>query len=91
MEGIYFSGAYLESAEGVDSEVPDESAVSDPKEVSGAKGRPSSLSTEKIGQLLNVYYSRPYSLRRLAQMFGVSRMTIWRAVQAAGMAQLQNH
>ena len=44
-------------------------------------GRPNSLSGERLEQLLNVYYSRPYSLRQLGDMFGVSRMTVWRAVQ----------
>ena len=44
-------------------------------------GRPSSLSEEKMDQMLRLYYTRPYSFRELADMFGVSRMTIWRAVQ----------
>jgi len=44
-------------------------------------GRPNCLSAERLEELLSVYYSRPYSLRRLADMFGVSRMTVWRAVQ----------
>jgi predicted DNA-binding protein (UPF0251 family) len=44
-------------------------------------GRPNCLSEEKLEELLSVYYSKPYSLRRLAEMFGVSRMTVWRAVQ----------
>jgi hypothetical protein len=46
-------------------------------------GRPNCLSGERLKQLLSVYYSRPYSLRRLGDMFGVSRMTVWRAVQGA--------
>ena len=45
-------------------------------------GRPNCLSAERLEELLSVYYSKPYSLRRLADMFGVSRMTVWRAVQA---------
>jgi len=44
-------------------------------------GRPNCLSVEKLEELLRIYYSKPYSLRRLAEMFGVSRMTVWRAVQ----------
>jgi transposase len=44
-------------------------------------GRPNCLSEDKLQELLDVYYSRPYSLRKLADMFGVSRMTVWRAVQ----------
>ncbi len=46
-------------------------------------GRPSSLDEEQLAMLLVAYYSRPYSLRELADMFGVSRMTVWRAVQDA--------
>ena len=46
-----------------------------------SSGRPNCLSVEKLEELLSVYYSKPYSLRRLAEMFGVSRMTVWRAVQ----------
>jgi transposase len=92
MEGIYFSGLSLESVEGIVSEVPDAVAVSNLKEEgSGGRGRPNSLTEEKTKELLSVYYSRPYSLRRLADMFGVSRMTIWRTVQAAHTIQLQNH
>lgn len=49
---------------------------------SGA-GRPNSLDDEKLVQLFDAYYSRPYSFRELADMFGVSRMTVWRAVQDA--------
>jgi len=51
-------------------------------------GRPNSLSAEKLTELLKVYYTRPYSLRRLADMFGVSRMTVWRAVQDASMVTM---
>ncbi len=43
-------------------------------------GRPSRLDKENLGKLLYAYYSYPYSLRRLADMFGVSRMTVWRAL-----------
>ncbi len=51
----------------------------------GRVGRPNSLSEEKLVELLEVYYSKPYSLRQLADMFGVSRMTVWRAVQMAAL------
>jgi DNA-directed RNA polymerase specialized sigma subunit len=44
------------------------------------KGRPSSLSEEKLAQLMEIYYSKPYSLRKIGQILGVSRMTVWRAV-----------
>ena len=43
-------------------------------------GRPNSLDGERLGELLQAYYERPYSLRQLGDMFGVSRMTVWRAV-----------
>ncbi|HLD60074.1 MAG TPA: helix-turn-helix domain-containing protein [Candidatus Bilamarchaeaceae archaeon] len=46
-------------------------------------GRPNSMTEDKLQQMLELYYSHPYSLRDLADMFGVSRMTIWRAVQTA--------
>ena len=50
-------------------------------------GRPNSLDPGKMERLLEVYYTKPYSYRRLADMFGVSRMTVWRAVQGLEVAQ----
>ncbi len=44
-------------------------------------GRPNSLDEGTLQKLLEAYYTRPYSFRQLANMFGVSRMTVWRAVQ----------
>ena len=44
-------------------------------------GRPNSLDEFKLSELLRLYYSKPYSFRELADIFGVSRMTVWRAVQ----------
>ena len=44
-------------------------------------GRPNSLNSDKLNELLKLYYTRPYSFRELADIFGVSRMTVWRAVQ----------
>jgi transposase len=52
------------------------------------KGRPNCLSEEKLQQLLKVYYSKPFSLRKLAKMFGVSRMTVWRVVQQFQFAEV---
>ncbi len=49
--------------------------------VNKSAGRPNCLDREKHTKLLEAYYSHPYSLRELADMFGVSRMTVWRAVQ----------
>ncbi len=46
-------------------------------------GRPGLLGKETLERLLEAYYSEPYSFRELADMFGVSRMTVWRAVQDA--------
>jgi len=44
-------------------------------------GRPNLLDDATLGRLLEAYYTHPYSIRELADMFGVSRMTVWRAVQ----------
>ncbi|MBD3210727.1 HTH domain-containing protein [Candidatus Micrarchaeota archaeon] len=46
------------------------------------KGRPAALSGEKLEKLLELYYTKPYSLREIADILRVSRMTVWRAVQA---------
>ncbi|MDD5023168.1 MAG: helix-turn-helix domain-containing protein [Candidatus ainarchaeum sp.] len=43
-------------------------------------GRPTSLNSEKLEKLLKIYYSKPVSIRVLAKMFGISRMTVWRMV-----------
>lgn len=51
-------------------------------------GRPNSLSNDKLRELMKLYYSHPYSYRELADIFGVSRMTVWRAVQTAAVFQL---
>ncbi len=53
------------------------------KKAEGSVGRPNCLDEEKLTMLFEAYYSRPYSFRELADMFGVSRMTVWRAVQDA--------
>jgi predicted DNA-binding protein (UPF0251 family) len=50
-------------------------------------GRPSCLDRETHENLLRAYYTHPYSFRELADMFGVSRMTVWRAVQEAPVAE----
>ncbi len=55
------------------------------KEKKYSSGRPNLLVGERLEQLLSVYYSEPLSLRELANMFGVSRMTVWRAVQEPQM------
>jgi len=44
------------------------------------KGRPSALSGQQLAQLMEIYYSKPYSLRKIGKILGVSRMTVWRAV-----------
>jgi DNA invertase Pin-like site-specific DNA recombinase len=43
-------------------------------------GRPKRLDQESVAELKKLYLSRPYSVRELAEMFDVSRMTVWRAV-----------
>ncbi len=50
-------------------------------------GRPNSLDDAKLQELLKLYYTHPYSYRELADMFRVSRMTVWRAVQTAATFQ----
>ena len=49
-------------------------------------GRPVRLDRKTHENLLRAYYTHPYSFRELADMFGVSRMTVWRAVQDASPA-----
>ncbi len=44
-------------------------------------GRPRRLDAKTVAELKRLYLSNPYSVRELADMFGVSRMTVWRAVQ----------
>lgn len=52
------------------------------KDISDFKvGRPKSLNKEELEKLLDLYYSEPISIRVLAKMFGVSRMTVWRTVK----------
>jgi len=46
----------------------------------GQVGRKKALSKGDRERLLQVYYTVPLSLRDLGKMFGVSRMTAWRAV-----------
>ncbi|MFP3949644.1 MAG: helix-turn-helix domain-containing protein [Candidatus Micrarchaeia archaeon] len=43
-------------------------------------GRPKSLGPESVAELRKLYLSEPYSVRELAEIFQVSRMTVWRAV-----------
>jgi len=86
MEGIYFSGVNQSSKEWLESAYGHQIKASNPVHAGpgsrNSKGRPNSLDGRRLGELLSVYYTRPYSLRRIADIFGVSRMTVWRAVQA---------
>jgi len=43
-------------------------------------GRPKRLDPQSVAELKKLYLSKPYSVRELAEMFDVSRMTVWRAV-----------
>ena len=43
-------------------------------------GRPKRLDPKSVAELKKLYLSKPYSVRELADMFDVSRMTVWRAV-----------
>ncbi|MBI2079134.1 helix-turn-helix domain-containing protein [Candidatus Micrarchaeota archaeon] len=51
-------------------------------------GRPNSLTDDLRYKVLKAYYSHPYSLRQLADMFGVSRMTVWRTVQGSSPTEV---
>ena len=44
------------------------------------RGRPNALGIEKLNQLLGLYYTKSYSVRKLAAIFGVSKTTILRSV-----------
>ena len=44
-------------------------------------GRPRRLDAKTVAKLKRLYLYEPYSVRELADMFEVSRMTVWRAVQ----------
>lgn len=46
-------------------------------------GRPKKLCPEMAAELKRIYFSEPYSLRELAEMFEVSRMTVWRVTNCA--------
>jgi len=89
MEGIFFSDAHQSRLQGQSTKTTAGPINLSNLVVEGpaGKGRPNSLSEEEINRLLSVYYSRPYSLRALANMFGVSRMTIWRIVNSVQTAQ----
>ncbi len=39
------------------------------------------LCDKKLYQLLTLYYTQPYSLRKIAQILGVSRMAVWRTIR----------
>lgn len=47
------------------------------------RGRPSLIRGEKFVELVSLYYTRSYSIRRLAEIFGVSKTTILRTMQSA--------
>lgn len=86
MEGIYFSG--VNPGKVTEGEVAERRQL-ECTNLEGAgsearreKGRPSSLDGRRLKELLDIYYTRPYSLRQIAGIMGVSRMTVWRAVQS---------
>ena len=43
-------------------------------------GRPKRLDPESVAELRRLYFTHPFSVRQLADMFSLSRMTVWRAV-----------
>ena len=77
-EGIYFSGN-REDKDERNAKGPEKGIANSLKR--SAKGRPSALSEAQLAQLMEIYYSKPYSLRKIGKILGVSRMTVWRAVQ----------
>ncbi len=87
MEGVVFSGAEQASLE--DKQEGPELRNSNHLE-KRPKGRPYSLTEEKTEALYNLYYTTSFSLRKIADILGVSRMTVWRAVQDAHMMNMTN-
>ena len=82
-EGVYFSS---ESPSVVSLEAGSPIHVEDvggagASSVEKKRGRPSCLSGEKLDKLCELYYSTSYSLREIAKILGVSRMSVWRTVQ----------
>ena len=54
--------------------------VSDQSNYKKKVGRPKRLDSESVAELRKLSLSKPYSVRELAEMFDVSRMTVWKAV-----------
>lgn len=86
MDAFWEKGGLKSSGREYANRRPNRRRVGKPSFVSSNKsGRPNSLDSETLEKLLEVYYTKPYSYRRLANMFGVSRMTVWRAIQEVTM------
>lgn len=49
----------------------------------GRGGRKRKLGEQEREELVKLYWTQNLSLRTLAEMFGVSRMTVWRATASA--------
>lgn len=45
------------------------------------RGRPPKLTDEDLRQMIEIYWTQLLSVRDIAKRFGVSHMTVWRAVQ----------
>lgn len=75
MEGIYFSGVGQVSSVGRE-ELEDRTHC-----VKNPGGRPNRLRKEELEQILDIYYTKPYSLRKIARIMDVSVMTVWRAIR----------
>ena len=52
------------------------------------KGRPNLITGKKFEELIELYYTKSYSIRYLAQIFGVSKTTILRTIRAAPVTQV---
>ncbi|MBD3389641.1 helix-turn-helix domain-containing protein [Candidatus Micrarchaeota archaeon] len=70
---IWHKGGMKSSKPGKSEHVSEESSCK-------KAGRPKRLGPESVAELRKLYLSEPYSVRELAEMFQVSRMTVWRAV-----------
>ncbi len=46
------------------------------------RGRPTLITGSKVRELIELYYTQPYSIRRLASIFGVSKTTIVRTIRS---------
>ena len=51
------------------------------------KGRPNLITGDKLAKLVELYYTKKYSIRKLAQILGVSATTVMRTIKSTSAAQ----